>query len=84
MVIFGENVISEDIFVEPLEIFGEIFEDFWILFGALIRAVRVDRAVRVVRVVGVARAVGARALYRVESKISLIHVLTATEETSQD
>ena len=27
-----------------MEIFGEIFEDFWILFAAFVRAVRVVRA----------------------------------------
>ena len=32
-----------------MEIFREIFEDFWILFGALIRAVRVVGAVRVLK-----------------------------------
>ena len=52
MVIFGEIFeISEDIAGEFLEIFGEIFEDFWILFDALIRAVRVVRAIRGVRVI---------------------------------
>ena len=38
-------------------IFEEIFEDFWILFDALIRAVRVDRAFRAIRVVRAVRAV---------------------------
>ena len=52
MVIFGEIFeISEDPAGELLAIFGEIFEDFWILFGALIRAVRAIRVVRAVRVI---------------------------------
>ena len=34
-----------------MEISGEIFEDFLILFDALIRAVRVVREIRAVRVV---------------------------------
>ena len=60
MVIFGEIFeISEDIFGKFLEIFGEIFEDFWILLDALIRALRVGMAVRVVRVVRAIRLVRA-------------------------
>ena len=46
MGILGEIFeISKDTSGELLEIFGEIFEDFWILFGALIRAIRVVRVV---------------------------------------
>ena len=41
-------MVFEDIFGELLEIFVEIFEDFWILFDALIRVVRVFRAIRAV------------------------------------
>ena len=60
MVILGEIFeISEDIFGELLEINGEIFEDFWILLDALIRALRVGLAVRAVRVVRVIRVVRA-------------------------
>ena len=40
MVIFGESEIVEEIFKELLEIFGEIFDDFWLLFCALIMAGR--------------------------------------------
>ena len=69
--IFEEMLkISEDIIRELLEIFGEIFEDFWILFGALIRAVRVDRAVRVVLTI---RAVRAQALYKVSGEHDFSH-----------
>ena len=50
-----------------MEIFGEIFEDFWILFDALIRAVRVIRAVRIVR------AVRAQALYKESGKQDFSH-----------
>ena len=60
MEIFGEIfVISEDTAGELLEIFGEIFEDFWILFGALIRAIRAVRVIGVVRAIRVVRAVRA-------------------------
>ena len=60
MGILGEIFeISEDTSGELLEIFGEILEDFWILFGALIRAVRAIRVVRAVRAVRVVRAIRA-------------------------
>ena len=50
MEIFRKNSeISEDTVGELLEISAEIFEDFWILFGALIRAVSVGRAFRASR-----------------------------------
>ena len=50
----------------------------------VVRTVRVVRAVMAVRVVRVVRVVrGVSYVMRVESKIALIHVLTATEETSQ-
>ena len=81
MVIFVENVaISEDIFGELWEIFGETSQAV-----RVVRAVRAIRVVGAVTVVGAVRVVRAQALYRlgVESKISLSHVLTATEETSQ-
>ena len=56
MVILGEIFeISEDIFGELLETFGGIFEDFWILLDALIRALRVGMAVRAIRAVRVIR-----------------------------
>ena len=60
-----------------METFGEIFEDFWTHFCALIRAVRAVRVVRAARVVRadrviravravsrVIRAVGAQVLYK--------------------
>ena len=40
-----------------MQIFREIFEDFWILFDALIRALRVVRAVRVVRAIRAVRVI---------------------------
>ena len=52
----------EGIFGELLETFWQIFEDFWIFFDALIRAVKAIRAHRAVRAVRVVRAV--RALYK--------------------
>ena len=77
MVIFGEIFeISKDPAGELLEIFGEIFEDFWMLFGALIRAIRAVRAIRVVRAVraiSVVRAVRARASYKVSGEQDFSH-----------
>ena len=68
-----------------MEKFGKIFEDFWLLFDALIRAVRVVRAIRVVRAfrvvravravraVRVIRAVRARALYKASVEQDFSH-----------
>ena len=65
----------------------ELLENFCIYICALIRAVRAVRVIRVISAVRVVSAVKVRAVVRakyiVERNISLIHVLTATEETSQ-
>ena len=86
----------EDNFGKLLEIFGEILEDFWILFDTLIRAIRAHRAVRVVKAVSVVRAVTVVravrtvrvvrvvALYKESGEEDSPHsCLSATEETSQ-
>ena len=63
-----------------MEIFGEIFEDFWILFDALIRAVRavrVIRAIRAVRIVRAVRVVRAIRAVRVVRTVRVVRVVRA-------
>ena len=60
-----------------MEIFGEIFEDFWILFGALIRAVSVDRAVRAIRVVWVIWVFRAVRTYKVVRVVGAVKAIRA-------
>ena len=59
------------------EIFGEIFEDFWILFYTLIRAVRVEKAVRVVRAIREVRAVRAVRLFGEVRAIIVVRAVLA-------
>ena len=74
MVIFGEiSEISE----EFLEILREIFEDFKILFDALIRAVRVVRAIRIIRAVRVVKTVRVVGTIRLVRAVGVVRTVRA-------